>query len=176
MNGVGYHLLMFALLDSFEPSRCFAAMPLEATNRLLFCHWDIDPMDVVCALKPDYEAGVPKHVENQHKVLSKNGLHGAVETQGILVDLLCSSNQKFLQDFVWFATGHMYLPQRKFTITVEFNSREERFKSEFALPAAHSCDMIVKFPAKAYDASQEVLKQKLTLSIEDSLVTKFTMK
>jgi HECT-domain (ubiquitin-transferase) len=173
MSGVWNHLLIFAVSDSFEPSRCFAALSLEATQRLLFCHWDIDAMHVVSALEPDYEERVPKHVENQRKMLSKNGPHGAT---GILVELLCASDQKFLQDFVWFATGHMYLPQRKFTITVEFNSREDRFKSEFALPAAHSCDMLVKFPAKAYDASREVLKEKLIKSIAHALVSKFDMK
>jgi HECT-domain (ubiquitin-transferase) len=164
------------LSESFEPSRCFAALPLEATDRLLFCHWDIDAMDVVRALEPIYDAeSSPKVVENQQKVLSKSGPPDEMKTQGILVDLLCQSEQKFLRNFVWFATGYMYLPQQNFSIKVEFIS-EVGFTDESSLPVAHSCVMLVKFPAAAYDASRQVLEEKLVMSIENALVTKFDMK
>jgi HECT-domain (ubiquitin-transferase) len=163
------------LSESFDPSRCFAGLPLEATNRLLFCHWDIDAMDVVRALEPIYAEYGPKLVVNQQKVLSKSGPPGEMKTQGILVDLLCASEQKFLRDFVWFATGYMYLPQQNFSIKVEF-IYEEGFSDESSLPVAHTCVMLVKFPAAAYDASRQVLEEKLAESIANTLVTRFDVK
>jgi hypothetical protein len=164
--------------DSFEPACCFAPLSLEATNRLLFCHCDIDAMDVVRALEPVYEHDdvTPQDVKNQEKVLSKNKPPLELKKQGILVDVLCESDQKFLRDFVWFATGYMYLPQRNFTIKVEFNSTDERFRDELALPMAHTCDMLVKLPGKAYDASPTILQEKLIMSIKNALVMKFDMK
>lgn len=158
------------------PTRCFATMPIEALNQLLFCHQNIEAEEVINALVPCYcEFEDDAIVQtNQIIMLSEEEIAGEQKKRmkGILVDLLNDADPKFLGLFVWYATGFRYIPRSNFHIKVEFNDVE---MEDDSLPVAHTCDMLLKLPARAYDCNRELLLEKLNMCFSYASISLFDM-
>lgn len=151
---------------------CFAVMPIEAVNILLFSRQEITAEHVIESLCPVYK-------DRNDNVFAGNGNQKAVlevyeeqgkKTVGLLTDILKENGQDFLHGFVRFATGLQYIPRERFQIWVEFNYNQ--LKDEASLPQSHSCDQILVLPGDAYNGKIETLQKKLQQTVaymEESL-------
>jgi HECT-domain (ubiquitin-transferase) len=157
-----------------EPMKCFCIIPPDALTKLCFCDQDFTSDDVIKALYPAYDDMKREDIDDKtredicthHQQLILSICPKTNDRHGILVDVLrerCVSNNDYLRDFVSLVTGSSYIPRSDFKITIEFNYEEI---SELALPVAHTCVSILKFPGLAYDGDREVFEKKLDQSME----------
>jgi hypothetical protein len=106
----------------------------------------------------------------QRKIFYRDSVTG--DESGFLKDMLPEMEKEeehinIAGDFLEFATGSRYLPQRptecNFKIVIEFHNT----MSYKALPEAHTCVKVVKFPSSAYDGDKETFREKLLLALEN---------
>lgn len=142
----------------------------KRVDELLFGKTTFDVEDVIAALQPLYVdidrcEGDPENetrIATQKRVLRKSGMN---KVEGALVNVIRSlgkNDQEFLGTFVLYVTGYDYLPVAV-PIIVEFNHSE--MPSNDGLPVAHTCVHVLKLPGQAYDAKENIIKEKLTMSL-----------
>lgn len=140
-------------------------------DELLFGRNVFNAEDVIALLVPDYAdwraVTIDSETEDRFKIQQKTlRINEQKKAEGIFVNVLRSmgeNNQDFLATFVLFVTGYDYLPV-SITITVEFNHDESR-SNEF-LPVSHTCVHVLKLPGLAYNADEDLIRTRLTMSLD----------
>jgi hypothetical protein len=174
----------------------FGDVPLEAVDLMFFAQEGISAEDVIAVLVPEYDPSFgPDCLAKQKEIIRMAKTADGTEiAEGLLPDILrdgarpdCPS-EDLPRRLVSFITGYRFLPRRHgnrdFKIIVEFNSEKETKKDDDilpvahggSLPAAHTCDNTIKFPALAYDGNREILEQKIDQTLTETEANEFSGK
>lgn len=165
-------LIVIDFLAATAIPEIFQPVHSSLLDELLFGRTTFDVEDLIAALQPVYadENKQPcspmtkARVEIQKQVLRKNDMRSKAE--GAFVNVLRTlsrKNKEFLTSFVLYVTGYEYLPVAQ-TIKIEFNY--DQVPSNDALPVAHTCVHTLKLPGLAYDANEDLIKEKLCMSLK----------
>jgi hypothetical protein len=141
----------------------FQFPPLEAVNIMFFSPpHGATVNELISVLECTDYSTKRRLAETQKKIFYRDSVNE--NESGFLKEILYELEKKqksIAGDFLEFATGSRYLPQRptecKFKIVIEFHDEME----SNALPMAHTCVKVVKFPSSAYDGKKDILHEKL---------------
>ncbi|GAX11843.1 hypothetical protein FisN_20Lh100 [Fistulifera solaris] len=150
----------------------FSCIDPSLIDELFFGTTTFDVEDLIAALRPVY-AGEAEHGSSdpniinrlviQKKTLRRNGMGS--QPEGAFVNVIRSlnrCNKDFLTTFVLYVTGYEYLPAAH-TINIEFNYKE--MPSNDALPVSHTCVNTLKLPGLAYNANEDLIREKLSMAL-----------
>lgn len=142
-------------------------------DEIFFGRSTFDVEDVIAALQPVYAGQDERRLSdgplpNDRVAIQKRALRKtrrSSKPKGAFVNVLRSlsnNDEEFLTSFVHCVTGYDYLPVT-LTINIEFNFNQK----PNALPEAHTCEHTLKLPGLAYDANEDVIKEKLCMALNN---------